>query len=71
MKKLLALLLILTLTSLCFLASCRGQNNPGDDDNPATPDDENSNDITDITDEESDGILNEDNIDPNGWTKVD
>ena len=70
MKKLLALLLILTLTSLCFLASCRGQNTPGDDDNE-TPGNESGSDITDITDEEGDGILNEDNIDPNGWTTVD
>lgn len=73
MKKFLALLLILSVCSLCFLVSCRDKT-----DDEKDPNDENSgevedggNDIIPDISVEDDDLLNEDNIDPNGWTKVD
>ena len=74
MKKFFALLLVLTICSLCFFVSCTNQNN-GENNEQGSGDSgeagSGENEIPDITDEEGDGILNEDNIDPNGWTKVD
>ena len=73
MKKILALLLILSICSLCFLVSCRDNNDPSNNpDGPGTgevDDGDGDDSIIDIGDGE--GILNEDNIDPNGWTKID
>ena len=80
MKKILALILTIALCALCFLVSCRDTTN--DKKEPSTDSsgeieggENNDNPIIDIGGNESDGngggILNEDNIDPNGWTKVD
>ena len=71
MKKILALLLIIAVVSLCMF-SCRGNsggenNDQGGENGGKTDDDE----ITDITEEDPDVLLNEDNIDPNGWTTID
>lgn len=80
MKKLIALLLILSSCTLCFLVSCRDKNdddnNQNDQGSGEIEGGENNDDpIIDIGSGENNsnggGILNEDNIDPNGWTKVD
>lgn len=75
MKKFFALLLVLTICALCFFVSCTNQDNNGND-NQQSGENSGENDsgegsIPDITDDENNGILNEDNIDPNGWTTID
>ena len=67
MKKILALLLIISVISLCMF-SCRNKNNGNDDNNQGG---EVKDDESIVEEGGEDGILNEDNIDPNGWTKVD
>ena len=68
MKKLLALLLVLVISSFCMF-SCKKDNGNKDDNNGGNSQvgDNGDGDI----EEDEGGILNKDNIDPDGWTKVD
>ena len=69
MKKLLALLLVLAISAFCMF-SCKKDNNDknNDKDNDSSQNGENEDGEIE---EDDGGILNKDNIDPDGWTKVD
>ena len=72
MKKLLALLLIISICAFGMI-SCRDKTpDQGNEDTNETEDNKNPDkDIVEEEKEDNNGPLNEDNIDPNGWTKMD
>lgn len=68
MKKIIAILLVLALCSFCMISCRKDNNNNGGGDGEK----EDQGQTSGPEEEDGgDGILNKDNIDPNGWTKVD
>ena len=69
MKKLLALLLVLAISAFCMF-SCKKDNDDKNNNNDNDSSQNGGNEDGEI-EEEGEGLLNKDNIDPDGWTKVD
>lgn len=73
MKKLIALLLVLAISSFCMF-SCKkdnGANNGGGNNGGNSQTGGNGDNGDGEIEEDEGGLLNKDNIDPDGWTKVD